>query len=207
MPSIACEESRIRSTIFSPNSVGQVLTRKSMARVFDSSHLDAAVLRHAALGDVEARHDLEARDDLAGQLHRRLGDFLQHAVDAQAHAEHLFVGLEVDVRGAAADGIEHDLVDEAHDRARLRRRRGETSAPRCPRRRRRPRARRDRPLIVAEAGHRGVGLLHRLVDELLQLVVFDHDRIDAQAGLELDLIDGVQVGRIGDARGTVACRA
>ena len=30
-------------------------------------HLDAAVLRHAALGDVEARHDLEARR----QLHRR----------------------------------------------------------------------------------------------------------------------------------------
>ncbi len=36
MPSIACAGSRIRSTIFSPNSVGQVLTRKSMARVFDS---------------------------------------------------------------------------------------------------------------------------------------------------------------------------
>ncbi len=35
MPSIALEESRIRITTFSPNSVGQVLTRKSMARFFE----------------------------------------------------------------------------------------------------------------------------------------------------------------------------
>ena len=78
-------------------------------------HLDAAVLRHAALGDVQPRHDLQARRQLAGQLHRRLGDLLQHAVDAEAHAVGLFVGFEVDVRGAAADGIQQQLVDEADD--------------------------------------------------------------------------------------------
>ena len=33
---------------------------------------------------------------------------------------------------------------------------------------------------------------------LLQLVVLDDDRLDAEAGLELDLVDRVQVGRIGD---------
>ena len=53
-------------------------------------------------------------------------------------------------------------------------------------------------LVVAEVRHRGVDLLHRLVEELLQLVVLDDDRIDRQAGLELDLVDGVQVGRVGD---------
>src|SRR4029077_9687575 len=78
-------------------------------------HLDAAVLRHAARGDVETRHDLEARRQLHGQLHRRLRDFLQDAVHAQADAGHLFVGFEVDVRGAAADGVEQQLVDETHD--------------------------------------------------------------------------------------------
>ena len=33
----------------------------------------------------------------------------------------------------------------------------------------------------------------------LELVVLDHDRLDREAGLELDLVDGVQVGRVGDA--------
>ena len=36
IPILALEGSKIRSTIFSPQSVGRVLTRKSMARVFDS---------------------------------------------------------------------------------------------------------------------------------------------------------------------------
>ena len=35
MPSMALDGSRIRATIFSPNSVGQVLTRKSIARFFE----------------------------------------------------------------------------------------------------------------------------------------------------------------------------
>ena len=35
MPSIALDGSRIRATIFSPNSVGQVLTRKSIARFLE----------------------------------------------------------------------------------------------------------------------------------------------------------------------------
>ena len=36
MPSVALLGSRIRAQIFSPYSVGQVLTRKSMALFFDS---------------------------------------------------------------------------------------------------------------------------------------------------------------------------
>ena len=70
--------------------------------------LDAAVLRHAALGDVELRHDLEARDERRLQLHRRLHDFLQRAVDAVAHAELVLEALEVDVRRAALDGVRED---------------------------------------------------------------------------------------------------
>ncbi len=37
MPSFTPDESRIRITIFSPKSVGSVLTRKSIALVFDST--------------------------------------------------------------------------------------------------------------------------------------------------------------------------
>src|SRR5207247_10713024 len=60
--------------------------------------LDPPVLREAPLGDVEVRHDLEARQD------RRLealgwGEHLvQDAVHPDAYPEHLFVRLEVSVR-------------------------------------------------------------------------------------------------------------
>jgi hypothetical protein len=115
MPICALVGSRIRSTIFSPNSVGRVLTRKSMAR-FGQLHLDAPVLRHAALGDVHLGHHLEARREARRQVARRLDHLAQDAVGAEAHAVVLFVGLEVDVRGALLDGVDQHLVDEAHDR-------------------------------------------------------------------------------------------
>ena len=78
-------------------------------------HLDAAVLRHAALGDVEPRHDLEARGDLAGELHRRLRDFLQHAVQAEADAVTSSRRARSGCPRRPADGVQQDLVDEAHD--------------------------------------------------------------------------------------------
>ena len=84
--------------------------------ILGEPHFDAAVLRHAPLGDIEPRHDLEAGDDLDRQLHRRQGDLFQHAVDARADAKHFLVGLEMDVRAALFDGIEQDFIDEADDR-------------------------------------------------------------------------------------------
>jgi hypothetical protein len=44
--------SKIRITIFSPNNVGSVDTRKSTAAL-TKFHFDVAVLRHAALGDIQ----------------------------------------------------------------------------------------------------------------------------------------------------------
>ena len=41
---------------------------------------------------------------------------VQHAVDAEAHAHLVAVGLEVDVRGAPLDGLGDDRVDELDDR-------------------------------------------------------------------------------------------
>ena len=77
---------------------------------------DAAVLRHAALGDVEVAHDLHAADR-AGD--HPLGDrrrLLQHAVDAEAHAQLTPVGGEVHVGGARLHRLGDDLVDELDDR-------------------------------------------------------------------------------------------
>ena len=64
------------------------------------------------------------------------GHFLQHAVEAEADAVGALVGLEMDVRRAAPDGVEHDLVDEADDRRVLDVGRDRRRRPR-PRRRRR----------------------------------------------------------------------
>ena len=47
-------------TIFSPNSVGQHADAEVHLLALAELELDAAVLRQAALGDVELRHDLEA---------------------------------------------------------------------------------------------------------------------------------------------------
>ncbi len=77
-----------------------------------------------------------------------------------------------------------------------------TSSRETPRLRRRRRRRvtsrfsRSKPFVVGELRHGRVGLLDGLVDGLLQLVVFDDDGLDAEAGLEFDLVDGVQVGRV-----------
>ena len=66
MSSISLSLSSRRMTIFSPNSVGRHETRKSISLAAPSiveADLDAAVLRQALLGDVELRHDLDARRD------------------------------------------------------------------------------------------------------------------------------------------------
>src|SRR5437870_2920581 len=79
------------------------------------AELDAAVLGEAAFGDVEVGHDLDAGDE--GGLEALGGDhdLVEDAVHPEADAEDLFVGLEVDVGGAAADGVDQDHVDELDD--------------------------------------------------------------------------------------------
>ena len=67
--------------------------------------LDAAVLRQAALGDVQLGHQLQARDDGGLQLARRRLLIEQHAVHAEADAEFLFERLDVNVAGALLDGL------------------------------------------------------------------------------------------------------
>ena len=165
--------------------------------ILGDAHLDAPVLGHAALGDVEPRHDLQARGELDRELHRRVCDLLQVAVEAQADAVGLLIRLEVDVRGAFLDGVQQHLVDEADDRCVL-----DVVAA-------------DRLLleilvaagdvevlqidvVVGHRRHLRVDLLDRFGADALQLVLFDDDRLDRQSGLELDLVERVQVGRVRD---------
>ena len=67
--------------------------------------LEAAVLRQAALGDVESRHHLHARGDGGGERRRVAGPPRQHAVDAQPDPERAVVRLDVDVAGASPDRL------------------------------------------------------------------------------------------------------
>ena len=77
---------------------------------------EAAVLRDAALGDIELRHDLDAGEDglvvLAGDGGHGL---LQDTVDAVLDEERVVEGLEVDIGGAAFERGEDGGVDEADD--------------------------------------------------------------------------------------------
>src|SRR5207253_5556013 len=79
------------------------------------AELDAAVLGEAAFGDIEVGHALDPGDEGGLEAIGRDHDLVEDAVHAEADAEDLFVGLEVDVGGAAADGVDQDHVDELDD--------------------------------------------------------------------------------------------
>ena len=65
------------------------------------AHAEAAVLRHAALGDVQLAHDLDTRDDGRVVLLRdRLHGLLQHAVDAVLDDHGVVARLDVNIAGA-----------------------------------------------------------------------------------------------------------
>src|SRR6266566_4285404 len=80
------------------------------------AQLDTAVLRKPALGDVEVRHDLQAREDRRFQPLRRGQHLVQHAVHPEADAEDLLVRLEVNVGGALLDCLDKHHVDQLHHR-------------------------------------------------------------------------------------------
>ena len=121
---------------------------------------------------------------------------LEHAVEPRAHAEAFLIGFEVDVGRAALDRVQHNLVDEAHHRCivyiagrdlfgKFVFAAGDVEAL-------------EIEIVLVEIRHRRVDRFQGPVDDLVQLVLLDHDRVDAEAGLELDLVDRLQVGRIGD---------
>ncbi len=79
-------------------------------------HRDAAVLRDPLLGDVEVRHDLQARDEAALEvLGLRAHRLVEHAVDPEPDPHVALPRLDVHVRRAFGDGLGHDRVDELDD--------------------------------------------------------------------------------------------
>ena len=84
-------------------------------RAAGDAQRDAPVLRHPLLGDVEPRHDLDARDDERRQGAVGLQHLAQHAVHAEAHHQARLEGFDVDVRGILADRLGEQGVDQADD--------------------------------------------------------------------------------------------
>ena len=91
-------------------------TRKSMRRRFVAD-AETAVLRDAALGDIEFAHDLDARNDGGVPVLRdgRHG-VVEDAVDAVLDDDFLIARFDVDVAGAAFEGVEDGGVDQLDDR-------------------------------------------------------------------------------------------
>ena len=75
----------------------------------------AAVLRHAALGDVEVGQHLQARDHAVGEL-LALGaaDALQHAVEPVLDDQAARAAFEVDVAGLGLQRVVERAVEETH---------------------------------------------------------------------------------------------
>ena len=80
-------------------------------------HLDAPVLRHAPFGDIEPRHDLDARGDRGGEVTRRRFRLVQHAVVAVADAQPILERFDVDVGGLGFHRAGDQQVDQPDHRA------------------------------------------------------------------------------------------
>ncbi len=78
--------------------------------------LDAPVLRQPPLGDIQHRHDLDARCHRRLQAARRRLHLVENAVIAIADAQLVFEGIDVNIRSPALDGLRDQLVDEADQR-------------------------------------------------------------------------------------------
>ena len=86
--------------------------RADVERTTAPDEVDAAVLREAMLGDVEVRHDLDARQHRGPLTDRDGRGVLQEPVDTEAHQQAVGGRLEVDVAGASCDGPVDQVVHE-----------------------------------------------------------------------------------------------
>ena len=77
---------------------------------------EAAVLRQAALGDVEAGENLDARGDRQLQRLGRRRGLHEVAVDAVAELDPLLEGLDVNVRRLFLERLHEDEIDDLDDR-------------------------------------------------------------------------------------------
>ncbi|MCY1413758.1 hypothetical protein D9M71_291950 [compost metagenome] len=152
--------------------------------------VEAAVLRQALLGDVQAGHDLQAHDqrrDDAGFLDQLL---VEHAVDALAQAQDLLVRLDVDVRGLHLHSVLEQHLQQAHHRgvAVVEAEAAEVEVALL-------------QALVELAGQLGdlVGAPVEAVEVVEQLALAHHRRLERLAQQAAQLVEGVEIERIAHA--------
>lgn len=106
-------------TIFSPWTVGQG-GHAQVGLAHAQADDGAAVLGHPPLGDVHAAHDLDAGGQRLLELLGDGEDLVEDAVHAQADADPVLLGLDVDVGGALGDAALDDVVHQSDGGGRAR---------------------------------------------------------------------------------------
>ena len=119
MPILMFWRSRIRRTTAWPWLLGKNADAQVVIVAADAG-FDAAVLRPALLGNVDAGHDLQAGDQGREQPLGRVVAFDQSAVNSIADADAILERFDVDVAGPHLDGFFDHQVDQADDRERFR---------------------------------------------------------------------------------------
>src|SRR6185369_18052203 len=81
---------------------------------------EAAVLRNAAFGDVQLRHDLDALNDcLMMSDVDGIGRAIERAVDSVLDDDVRVASFNVNIRCASLESVEHDGVNQLDDRRHL----------------------------------------------------------------------------------------
>ena len=153
--------------------------------------------------DVQLGHDLDAADDRVAKLHRRRHDRLQDSVNSKPHADFFFVRLDVNIAGASLDRVGQDQVDQLDDGSFLGRAfqlgevhflffGGEFQV---------------RGFLAGEVLHHlgelffALRLAVELGNGFGNRRLGGHHRFDVEAGHELNVVHGEDVGRIGHRNG------
>ncbi len=144
---------------------------------------------------------LDARSQFFLDRQRRLGDVAQDAVDAQADPVELFERLEVQVGCTHVDRVGQDFLQEAHDRrvvdigiGAV----GQSSGIVVDKI--------DVQIVADQLVQVLLVALIALLDQFQQTGVVDDHRLDRQFGLELDLVQRMDIGRIRQRHDTLLPR-
>ena len=160
---------------------------------------DTSVLRQALLGDVEARHDLDARGDRRLKTLGRRDHVVQHAVDAEAHQQFALERLDVDVACAVLDRLREQPIDQLDDR------RGVVGIEQIERFLGQLVGDHVEPILF-EIDHqvlrgRGGGLIVRAVDRLIENFERHDHRMYRHPEQHAQVVERLVVGRVGDRDG------
>ncbi|MDZ7703973.1 MAG: hypothetical protein U5L04_05745 [Trueperaceae bacterium] len=102
-----------RSTIFSPKSVGRVLSgypHPCPAYRYDT------ILRAAFLGNIHPAHDLYAAYHLGNTIRRNQHHLLKHAIDTEPHAHLALKRLHMNVARPKANRLMNNIIHHGYGR-------------------------------------------------------------------------------------------